>query len=70
MSDKQLARASLATSMAVVANASELASEIVNSIAGGEEISNYIDGEQLTGDVVKQAVQNRLYNNLKAKGAL
>ena len=70
MSDKQRARAVFALSVAVVANAAELASGIVDSIAGGEEVANYIDGEQLTGDAVKQLVQSRLYKNLVEKGAL
>ncbi len=70
MSDNQRARTALATSLSTAANVAELSSEIVNTLAGNDDVSNFIDGEQLTGDVVKNAVLNRLASNLKAKGVL
>lgn len=70
MSDNQRARAALATSLSTTANVAELTAEIVNTIAGTEDVANHIDGEQLTGDVIKNAVFSRMFNNLKAKGVL
>lgn len=70
MSEKLLARASFALSVATVANVAELANEIVDTIAGGEDVSNQINGEKLTGDAVRQAVQVRLAANLRKKGVL
>lgn len=70
MSDNQRARAALATSLSTVANVAELTAGVVNTLAGGDDVANYIDGAQLTGDVVKQAVINRLGTNLKTKGVL
>ena len=70
MSEKQLARVSLALSIATVANVAALATNVVESIAGGDDVSNRINGELLNSDAIINAVQARMFHNLKMKGAV